>query len=94
MGESFQMYLVVILGNGAEGVQCLKGRHRDLGNCGESLQGEVPTAPKQPPVGVVGPAQDREQLVKNVCSSVPVHTQEHDLVQPQDFGCIGREAAQ
>ena len=66
------MHPVVILGHGAESAMRPKGSHQNLGDCGESLRGELPATPKNPSVGVVGPDRDREEQVYNVRSSVPV----------------------
>ena len=45
-GEYIQMHLVVIPGHGADGAQCPKVIHWDLGNCGESIWGDLPATPK------------------------------------------------
>ena len=88
------MHPVVLLGHVADGVQCRTGGHRDISDNGESLRGKLPAAPKQPPVRVVSPNQDREEQVKDMSSYFPVHPQERQLRQPQDSGQLGREAAQ
>ena len=88
------MHPVVILGHVVDGVQFPKKSHRDLGNCEESLSGELPATPKQPPVGVVGPNRDGEERVKNVYSSVLVATRDHELCEPRDGGHLSHDAAQ
>ena len=65
-GDSLQMHPVVIPGHGADGAQCPKGSHRDLGDHGESLRGELPATPDQPPFGLGGTDQDREERVLNL----------------------------
>ena len=57
-GDSLQVNPVVLPGHGADGAQCPKGSHRDLGDGRESLWEDLPVAPEQPPVGVLGPDQD------------------------------------
>ena len=61
---------------------------------GEPLCREIPTSAKQPLVWVVVADRDGEEQMKNGCSSVPVHPQERQLRQPQDWGRLGGEAAQ
>ena len=80
------MQPVVIPGHVDDGAQCLKGSHQDLGNCGESLRGELPVTPEQPPLRVVGPDQDGEERVKNVFSSVLFGPHEHEICNPRDGG--------
>ena len=93
-GESLHMYLVVIPWHGADGVQCTKGIHWDIGNCGESLRGELTAVPEYPLVGVIRPNWDGKEQVNNVCSSVLVHPQERELRKPWNWGRISRESAQ
>ena len=93
-GDSLQMYPVVLPGHGANGTQCPKGSHLDIGNGWESLRGELPAAPQQHPVLVVGPNWDIEEQVEDVCSSVTVHPQDCELSQPRDWGRLSREADQ
>ena len=88
------MHPLVLPGHGADGAQCRKGGHHDLSDGGETLWGELPAAPEQPPIGIIGPDQDGEEQVKDMRSSVPVHPQERQLRQPRDWGRLGCEAAQ